>query len=261
MGHTRQRRETIRQLLARQGRLAIDDLAARFHVAAMTIRRDLTTMEKAGLLTRTHGGCVPASGFVPELPYAEKSRLQLPRKLAIAREVVRRIAAGASLYLDTGTTAVQVARALPRDVPFRVFTNNLAAAMELFASPGIEVVVYGGSLARKSPDLVGHIALSRIDDFRLDLAVIGADALDTVRGEFYSADTATAMLSRVAQKQVERTFVVVDSSKFGRSSLARAGKLGPSVTLFTDSGISKTQRAALGKTGTKIVVVPCQPEE
>jgi DeoR family glycerol-3-phosphate regulon repressor len=200
---------------------------------------------------------VPKSGFVRELPFSEKTRLNLTQKLAIAREVVRRLKPGASVYLDTGTTAVQVARSVPAGLPLRVFTNNLSVAMELFGRPSIEVVVYGGRLAARSPDLVGEFALSRIDDFRLDVAVIGADALDAARGAFYSADAATAMLSRLVQKQVRRTFVVADSSKFGRSSLARAGKLGPGTTLFTDDHASRNHRAAVRKTGARIVCVKC----
>ena len=98
--------------------------------------------------------------------------------------------------------------------------------MELFGRAEIEVVVYGGTLAPKSPDLVGEVGITRIRDFQIDLAIMGADALDAEHGEFYSADLATAMLSRAAQERAAETLVVLDGSKFGKRSLAVVGRLG-----------------------------------
>jgi len=248
-----ERQERIRSLLATRGRLSVAQLAGRMNVAAMTIRRDLTALEQAGLLTRTHGGCVLQSPFVAELSFPEKQRRRQSHKTAIAREAVRLLKSQESIYLDTGTTALQVARALPPHLSIRVFTNNLRIAMELFGREGVEVVVYGGALARRNPDLVDEIALAQIKEYRLDVAIVGGDALDTARGEFYGADTGTASLSRAAQQQADRVIVVMDSSKFGRRSLAVAGRLGPGVTLITDDELNRRDQTALRKTGARIV--------
>lgn len=243
-----ERQERIRQLLSSNGRLGVGELAAQMRVAPMTIRRDLGTLEQAGLLTRTHGGCVLQSPFALELSFPEKQRLRQPQKSAIAREVVRVLKPGETIYLDTGTTALQVARTLPPNLGLRVFTNNLRIALELFSRAGVEVVVYGGRLAERNPDLVNEIALSQISQFRLDVAVVGGDALDVARGEFYGADTSTAHLSKAAQQQAERVIVVMDSSKFGKRSLAVAGKLTTGVTLVTDDEVSPKDRASLRRT-------------
>jgi DeoR/GlpR family transcriptional regulator of sugar metabolism len=248
-----ERQERIRQLLSSNGRLGVGELAAQMHVAPMTIRRDLGTLEQAGLLTRTHGGCVLQSPFALELSFPEKQRRRQPEKSAIARETVRLLKPGETIYLDTGTTALQVARTLPPNLGLRVFTNNLRIALELFSRAGVEVVVYGGRLAERNPDLVNEIALSQISQFRLDVAIVGGDALDVARGEFYGADTGTALLSRAAQVQADRVIVVMDSSKFGQRSLAVAGKLNQGVTLVTDDEVSPKDRATLRRTKAELI--------
>jgi len=248
------RQETIRKLLATRGRLSVAQLAAQMKVAAMTIRRDLSALEKAGLLTRTHGGCVMQSPFVSELPFPEKERLRQKHKTAIAGETIHQLKRGESVYLDTGTTALLVARRLPPNLGLRVFTNNLRIAMELFGRTDLEVTVYGGTLARLNPDLTGEIALGHIQQFRIDVAVVGGDALDTGRSEFYSADGSTARLSRAVQQQADRVIVAMDSSKFGKRSLTVAGRLGPGATLITDDEVSRDDRTALRRTGAKIIL-------
>ena len=226
----------------------------------MTIRRDLSAMEKAGVLTRTHGGCVLQSPFVRELPFSQKDQLHRTQKYAIACAAVDMLKPGDRIYLDTGTTAVHVARVLPAKLDLHVFTNNLRVAMELFGREGVEVIVYGGALASQSPDLTGEVALTRIHDFRIDVAVMGADALDAARGEYYSADTGTAMLSRQARRQAERTLLLIDNSKFGKHSLAVVGRLDAGVTLITDDRISEEDRLALEKTSAELVIVAGQED-
>ena len=232
----------------------MDDLAGELGVTPMTIRRDFTALEKAGVLTRTHGGCVSRSAFVQEVPFSSKERKQQRQKVAIAQAVIPLIRSGMTIYLDTGTTAVRVAGLLPESLRLRVFTNNLRVAMELFGRAGVEVVVYGGTLAPKSPDLVGEVGITRIHDFRIDLAIMGADALNAELGEFYSADLATAMLSRAAQGRAAETLVVLDGSKFGKQSLAVVGRLDEQVTVVTDASSPEADRRRLLEFGTRVIV-------
>jgi DeoR/GlpR family transcriptional regulator of sugar metabolism len=248
-----QRQERIRALLAGNGRLNVAELASRLRVSAMTIRRDLSALEQAGVLTRTHGGCVLQSPFVAEASFPDKQRRRQAQKAAIATAAVRRLRRGEAVYLDTGTTALAVARALPPELNLKVFTNNLRVALELFGRAGVEVTVYGGVLARKNPDLMDELALAQISQYRLDVAIVGGDALDVARGEFYAADAGSAALSQAAQRQADRVLVVMDSSKFGKRGLAVAGRLTRGVTLITDADPDAKTRAALRRTGAAII--------
>jgi DeoR/GlpR family transcriptional regulator of sugar metabolism len=256
-----ERQELIRQRLAGTGRLGVGTLACELRVAPMTIRRDLAALERAGVLTRTHGGCVLQSPFVAERSFPEKQRRRREQKTAIARAAVRQLRRGDAVYFDTGTTALAVARALPPGLDLAVFTNNLRVAMELFGRSGVAVTVYGGALARQSPDLTGEITMAQIAQCRVDLAVVGGDALDLARGEFYAADTATAQLCRAAQRQADRVLLVMDSSKFGQRGRAVAGKLCRGVTLVTDHEVTAAARRRLQRTGATIVCAPPVPHQ
>lgn len=253
------RRDTILQWLTAEGRLSVPDLARRLGVTTMTVRRDLAALEGAGVLTRTHGGCVLQSPFVSELSFPSRERLRQAQKTAIAHAAVQALTQGQSIYLDTGTTALQVARALPPHLKLRIFTNNLRAATELLGRADTAVTVYGGAMAANSPDLIGEIALAQIQQFRLDVAIVGGDALDPARGEFYAADTGTAVMSRAAQRQAQRVLVVIDSAKFGKRGVAVAGRLGPGVTLITDHEADRVTRAALRATGATLICARPQP--
>lgn len=230
------RRKEIMELLLDRGRLSVDELIRHFQVTGMTIRRDLDTLEQEGYLARTHGGCIPRTPHVSETPFREKELQQNEEKQVIARAAVLRIPDGVSLYLDTGTTCVKVARLLrTHRRNLRVFTNNLPAALELFAAESIETVVPGGTLGHRSPDLTGSYGTDRLADWRFDLAVVGADALDAELGELYSAEGPTAALSQQAQERAVRTLACIDSSKFGKRATAVSGRLEAGVTLFTDA--------------------------
>lgn len=248
-----ERQEQIYSALTRQGRLSVTTLARQLRVAPMTIRRDLARLEAAGLLTRTHGGCVLQSPFVVEASFLEKQRRRQAQKAAIASAAVQLLRRGEAVYLDTGTTALAVARALPSNLNLKVFTNNLRVALELFGRSGVEVIVYGGVLGRKNPDLMDELALAQITQYRLDVAVVGGDALDVERGEYYAADAGSAALSRAAQRQAERVIVVMDSSKFGKRGLAIAGRLTRGVTLITDDEPDAHTRAALRRSGATVL--------
>jgi len=242
-------------MLLDRGRLRVEELTERFEVTGMTIRRDLDALEKQGLLTRTHGGCVLRAPYVQELPFQEKEQRHRDAKEAIARAVVSAVRDGASLYLDTGTTCAMVARLLRRHRrDLRVFTNNLPAALELFGVETIEVVIPGGVLGRRSPDLTGDFGLARLREWHFDLAIVGGDALNLATGEFYAADLATAALSCAAQRRTAQVFACIDGSKLDQRALAVAGCLREGTTLFTDGKLPVAARRAMRKLGAKIVL-------
>jgi DeoR family fructose operon transcriptional repressor len=250
------RHNAILDLLLERGRLHVSALADHFGVTAMTVRRDLHALEACGLVTRTHGGAVLRAPLARELAFNEKVQCRPAEKEAIARAVVTRLRDGETLYLDTGSTCAAVARLLPglrRNL--RVFTNSLQAALDLFGAEGIEVVIPGGTLGRRSPDLTGTWALERLRLIRVDVAVIGADGLDPDRAEFYSSELPTGELSRLARERAQRVFAAVDSSKIGCRGLAVAGTAGKNLTLFTDAGAKRNTVERLEKLGMEVVIV------
>jgi len=249
MGKTEIRQERLLALLASQERASLAMLAARLGVSGMTVRRDLARLEDHGLVLRTPGGCVLRSALVAEATFSEKEGLRRAAKSAIAALAVAHVRNGMRIYLDTGTTCLHVARALPLQGNVQVFTNNLRVVSELAGRSGVQVTVYGGALSGRNPDLIGDYAIARIASLRLDLAFTGGDALDPEGGVFYAADQATALLTETAQRQAGQTIAVMDSSKCGHRGVAVAGRLGPGMTLVTDAELGAGARRQLRRTG------------
>ena len=249
-----ERRHGIRRLLARAGAIRVEELADLLGVTPMTIRRDLTAMEEEGLLLRTHGGATVQSPMVRELSFSEKDALHAEQKAAIARTAVDYIEPGSSIFIATGTTCLHFARAMPASLDLNVYTNNLRVAMELFGRDGFQVTLYGGHLARRSPDLYGEIAIARIQEYRLDLAVLGADAIDTARGEAYGAAHEIIAVDRAVLRQSTAALILADSSKIGKHSHTLLTKLSSGITLITDDGILPDDHESLVETRAHVVI-------
>lgn len=251
---TRRRYLRIQEMLGKQGRVSVLVLSEALGVSAMTVRRDIEALEQSGVVLRTHGGCILRSPFVTEAAFPEKESRQRQEKQSIASQAVRGIASGMSLYLDTGTTCLYIARLLPPDQDLTVFTNNIRIATELLGRSGIDVIVYGGQLSPRNPDLTGDLAIAQLVRFRVDLAFLGGDALDPRSGTFYAADRATAVMTQAIRGQADQAVAVIDSSKIGKRGPVVAGCLDKGLTLITDAGCPAAVRKSLRGTGARLVI-------
>ncbi len=250
-----ERRETIRSLVAERGNLHVEELSERLGVTTMTVRRDLAALEDLGFLVRTYGGCSVLPTMVRQLTSVGRELQQAGEKTAIARAALRYLSAGQAIYIDTGSTCSHLARVLPDHLDLRVFTNNLKVVSELSGRDGCDVIVYGGRLRKGSSHLGGEIALPRMQDFLLDVAFFGADAVEPTRGEVRATSTESPVIFRVLEMQATRQVFLVDSTKFRKRGSVVLAKLHPGMTLITDSGIHEDERMLLQKSAAEIVIV------
>jgi DeoR/GlpR family transcriptional regulator of sugar metabolism len=213
------RARQILDLLAGGDEVAVADLAERFGVTETTIRRDLDALERDGRVTRTHGGAILAARAVVSFAFADRQRTRSAEKRAIAAAAARRIAPGATVILDTGTTTLELARILPGAAGLKVLTSSLAIAAALQGRPDLELVLLGGTVGRGSPDLGGPLTVENLAAFRADLAFIGADAAD--RHGLYTDDQRIADVSRAMIGSATKVVLVADSGKFGRTAFVR----------------------------------------
>jgi len=232
----------------------VDDLVTRLAVTPKTVRSDLAEMQRTGMLVRTSGGCTFQPTVVHESSLLEKDELHAVQKMAIAREAVKLVRKNQSLFISSGTTPVHFARALPDYYDLRIFTNNLRVAVDLFSRPGFEVNIFGGMLVKDRPELVGELASRAAEDFRFDTAFMGADAIDPVRGEAYSASIPPVSLIHAVQRQADALVTLADSSKFGVRGLSLVARLREGTTLVTDDGISEQDLINLRKAGGEVIV-------
>jgi DeoR/GlpR family transcriptional regulator of sugar metabolism len=168
-----ERREQILRAV-RSGTTQVGELAEAFGVSEMTVRRDLSDLEREGKLTRVHGGAV---GVTVERPFAEIAVERFEQKDAIGALAASTIEDGQTVILDIGTTTLQVARHL-RGRTVSVITSNLAVYEELLPEETIELVLLGGVVRRNYRSLVGMLAEDALAELRADVAFLGASGVE-----------------------------------------------------------------------------------
>jgi DeoR family glycerol-3-phosphate regulon repressor len=246
------RQGEILKIAREEGKVVVEDLAARFGVTLQTVRRDLTELCDTGELTRVYGGAVLASGVV-NIGYEDRRSLHAAEKERIGRLCAAAIPQNASLFLNIGTTTEAVARGLLHHRNLMVVTNNLNVANILVRNEGCEVIVAGGVLRRADAGLVGDMTMEVVRQFKVDFAVIGASALDEA-GDLLDFDVREVRVAQAILAQARRRFLVADRSKFARTAPVRIASLAGVDTFFTDAPPPAAVRAACAGWGTEIAV-------
>ncbi|MFO7255068.1 MAG: DeoR/GlpR family DNA-binding transcription regulator, partial [Bacillota bacterium] len=161
-----ERRHRVLQEVRHRGEVQVKDLARQLGVSAMTVRRDLAWLEKAGLIRRIHGGAVDPRLMVQEVPLRRKSSQNREEKRAVGRLAATLVQAGETLILDAGSTVLEAARAL-RVRPLKVVTNDLVTAMELADRPDLSLYVTGGQVRPQVYSLQGAPASGFLEGIRV----------------------------------------------------------------------------------------------
>jgi DeoR/GlpR family transcriptional regulator of sugar metabolism len=174
------RHRLILSLLRDKGRLLSTELASDLRVSEDTIRRDLQELDDEGHLMRVHGGALSRSPGSPS--FRERVAVRSEAKAAIGGAAAKLVRSGMTLFLDAGTTTLQVARCFPPGTPLTVITNSPPVAMELSLNPSIEVIQIGGRLDRQSLAVVGAEAAEQVHRYRADLLFLGTCAIHRKHG-------------------------------------------------------------------------------
>ncbi len=233
-----QRLESIRQELLKADEVSIEKLARKFKVSAMTIRRDLETLESRGDVIRTHGGAALAKRLTFEFAFRDKQNKNQKQKHSIAKQALKHATDGHVIMLDTGTTTLAIARELIGKRKVTIITTSLAIVSELQFAGGIDVVLLGGFLRGGSPDMHGPLTEQNIEQLCADVAFMGADAVDSY-GFTYSDDLRVVNLDRKMASNAAKVILVADSSKFGNTAMCRVLKPGDYDLIISDAGIDK----------------------
>ena len=227
------RQTEIIALLRQSGRVGVEDLAQQFGVTLQTIRRDLNELSEAHLLVRVHGGAITASG-VANLAYESRQFVAQAQKQQIGEAAARLIPDNASLFINIGTTTEEVAKALAGHSGLLVITNNLHVANELHRNKSIEMIVTGGSIRQSDGGILGAVTVAQIEQFRVDMAVIGTSAIDP-NGTLLDFDVREVEISRAIINHARKIMLVADSSKFSRSAPVRIAHLSEIDIFVTDT--------------------------
>jgi DeoR/GlpR family transcriptional regulator of sugar metabolism len=218
----RERQQDITRLIEKNGRARVTDLAERFGVSAVTIRKDLLVLEADRKVVRTHGGAIVPQAHRPEPAFDVRERLQRDAKSRIGAAAAARVSDGQSIVLDASTSASYVARHLKvRDSWhfLTVVTNSIRIALDLAGHPGITVLMLGGRVRGEALSVVGPLGDGVFRRVNVQTAFLGAAGF-TVENGLTDAMEEEAQIKRSMVSAAREVIAVVDHTKWGRTASA-----------------------------------------
>jgi DeoR family transcriptional regulator of aga operon len=249
-----ERRRRICEFLRAEGRVTVEALATRFGTSQVTVRADLSALEAAGALIRTHGGALLREE--EDEPLDVKQLQHHAEKVRIAQAAVALIRDGETIILDSGTTTAEIARALRKSElkSINVITNALNVAALLMDVASIRLIVPGGILRRESNSLSGPMAEAALATLQADRLYLGADGLDPEIGvmtpHLQEAELNAKMI-RISRQVV----VVADSSKLLRRNISLIAKVEQLNLLITDRAAPAAAVEELRRRGVDVRLV------
>jgi DeoR family transcriptional regulator, aga operon transcriptional repressor len=249
-----ERRRRICELLRAEGRVTVEALAARFGTSQVTIRADLSTLESAGALTRTHGGALSLPDA--DQPLNVKQLQHRAEKQRIAAAAASLIRAGETIILDSGTTTAEIARRI-RTLELEsinVITNALNIAALLIDVPSVRLIVPGGILRRESNSLSGPMAETTLAALQANRLYLGADGVDPQIGVM-TPHLAEAELNAKMIAISREVVVVADSSKFARRNISLIARIEQLHMLITDRAAPADAVEQLRQRGVEVRLV------
>ena len=245
------RRQQILNLLEETGALNVGDLADRFGVSLVTVRKDLDELGAEGLLERTFGGAVFSHRSRFNRSFLQRALEHRQEKRAIAAAALEYIQDGDTIMLDAGTTTLALAQVLKEQIKnVFVITCSVPVALEL-SSAGYDILLLGGMVRNKSLALLGRETLRIIERYRADKAFLGSTGFTAEMGHS-TPNPDDAQIKEALIRIADNTYVLVDSSKYGHNCLTSFAHLRDIHLTITDSGLPRNKAKALEAIGARL---------
>ncbi|MFC6153379.1 DeoR/GlpR family DNA-binding transcription regulator [Nocardioides yefusunii] len=253
--YAEERQQAMAQLINAERRVSVARLAEDFSVTTETVRRDLSALERRGLVRRVHGGAVPVDALAPtESGLNERDQHNTDAKEGLAAAAIALLPApGSTILLDAGSTTARLVAALPHDHQLTVVTHSVPLAARLAGNPNIELVLLPGRVRPTTQAAVGADTVAALAEIRVDMSFVGANGLSVEFG-LSTPDRDEAATKRALVAAGRRTVALVDSSKLGLESTHRFARLSDVDVLVTDAGIDAVERSELERHGLEVVV-------
>lgn len=247
-----ERQNEILQILHRGQRISTEEICVQFSVSEATARRDLDTLTRAGKIQRVHGGAIHPASLPPEPPILQRQDEHTTEKIRIGKVTAAMINDGETVFLGSGSTVLEVARALRGWKKITVITNSLPVINALAGAEGITLVCMGGMLRESEFSFIGHITEQSLGEVRADKVVMGTRAISLEHGltHEYLPETLT---DRAILKSGKEVVIVADHTKFGQEATVLLAPLSSIHTIVTDEEIPADFLKAARKTGIRVV--------
>lgn len=246
-----ERRERILQMLKTKNTVTVNDLAKHFDLSKGSIRRDLKILEKRGLVVKTYGGAMLPKGTINDPPFVLQKKEMVEEKSRIGRKAAEMVDAGDTLFIDTGTTALQVARHINAK-KVTVLTNNLKVVPILEKVDDIEIIITGGCYRKSTASLLGPIAERTLKESRVNKAFLGTTAIDVEKG-MMAGSLEEAQLKKIVIDSAFEIILIADSSKFGKQAFSFIAPNTIVDTILTDDNLEEKYYKKIEDKGINIV--------
>ncbi|MCO6026285.1 DeoR/GlpR family DNA-binding transcription regulator [Prevotella cerevisiae] len=247
------RQSLILSQLMKQGSLLVSDLALALDVSTVTIRKDLTELEKKGRLYRSHGRAIMMNPFANNRSISEKGKVYQEEKYCIGREAARLITKDDSIIIASGTTVQAFARSIKPSHRLTVVSASLPVSEALAANEGVDIIQLGGNLRHSSLSVIGLYAETFLKDCFFSKLFLGVDGIDLDFG-FTTTNMGEAQLNQKMIDSAQKTIVLADSSKFGRRGFAKIGNMDDIDMIITDDHITDSQKEAIESLGIDLII-------
>jgi DeoR family transcriptional regulator, fructose operon transcriptional repressor len=250
--YAEERQQAILRRARAEGRVDVVGLAEELAVTTETVRRDLTVLERAGVVRRVHGGAIPVErlGFEPAV--AARDTVMTGEKERIAKAALAELPEEGSVIIDAGTTTGRLVEALPVDRELTVIVNAPALALTLAARANLTVLLLGGRVRGRTLATVDEWALAPLSQLCADVAFMASNGVSAAHG-LTTPDLAEAAVKRAMIGAARRTVLLADHTKFGADCLARFADLSDIDVLVTDAGLDDDTASEVEAAGVRVV--------
>lgn len=248
-----ERKELILTILQEKKRVTIKELTDKLGVSGTTIRTYLSELEEQKKLVRTHGGAILLEDTImPEDSIVSRKEKSMDEKVQIAEIAKSMISAGDTILLDSGTTCLELAKALKGQEDISVITNDLRIALELQKNSKITVNFLGGVVRNHYECTVGAAVLKMLEMYSVDKVFLAANALSILKGAT-TPHIENALIKQAMLKTGQNKILLCDSSKIGKRTLCSFAKLTEFDFLITDHNLEEDDRIKIEEEGVKIL--------
>ena len=251
--YAEERQQQILDRARAAGRVEVNTLAEALDVTPETVRRDLTILERHGVLRRVHGGAIPVErlGFEPGVEL--RSERMVSEKERIAKAALPHLPDEGTVLLDAGTTTMRLAERLPQDHELTIVTNSLGIAAQVAQHQNLSLYLLGGRVRGRTLAAVGSWVTNALQDVFVDVAFIGTNGLSAERG-LTTPDQSEAAAKRAMITASRRSIVLADHTKMGVDHFSRFADLADIAAIITDDGLDPETAAEIEAMGPEVVL-------
>ena len=249
----KKRQTQILEVLLKEEAITVTELANLLEVSTVTIRKDLTELEQANKLYRSHGKAIIINPFTFNRSVNEKEKIAVEQKDAIGREAAKLIDQDDSIIIASGTTVHALARNIKPKHRLTVVSASLPVSEILSQDENNDIIQLGGMLRHSSLSVVGQYSKQTLENCSFSKLFMGVDGIDFEFG-FTTTDMREAELNQQMMRAAQKVIVLADSSKFGKRGFSKIGNIEDIDLIITDAGVSTNVINQINENGIDLII-------